>query len=40
MKSKSLIITERNAIGLKRPKKACDITRKPVHPDEMLRKDF
>jgi antitoxin HigA-1 len=40
MKSKSLIITERDAIGLKRPKKGCEITRKPVHPGEMLRKEF
>ena len=39
MKLKSSITT-RKATGLKRPKNGWNITRKPVHPGEMLREEF
>jgi addiction module HigA family antidote len=39
MASKSSITTKK-ATSLKRPKNGWDITRKPVHPGEMLREEF
>jgi antitoxin HigA-1 len=39
MKLKSSITT-RKATSLKRPKNGWNITRKPVHPGEMLREEF